>query len=156
MIDNRILFTNSFLFLSYINTNFPTHPWTNNHSTDMSVAMAMETMTVGKVETDYNMPVGDYKVKYEGMDLIEQMNDNNVDTTQELELMTSGSGSCAATSTADFVQVSLKMSVSAKPTEEDKDQLRVTMQTYLEDALSIETIIFTDFEVTYEARRLTP
>ena len=96
MIDNRILFTNSCLFLSYINTNFPTHPWTNNHSTDMSVAMAMETMTVGKVETDYDSPVGDYKVKYEGMDLIEQMNDNEVETTQEQELDTLFDGAVAA------------------------------------------------------------
>ena len=152
MIDNRIFFSNSCLFLSYINTNFPTHPWTNNHSTSMSVAMAMETMTVGKVETDYNTPIGDQKVEYEGIDLIEQMNNNDVDTTLELELKRSGSDSCAATSTADFVQVSFEMSVSAKPTEEDKDQLRVTMQTYLQDTLGIETMIFTDFEVTYEVR----
>lgn len=120
----------------------------------MSVIMAMESMTVGKVESDYETPIGGYTMKYDGVDLIEEMNNNDVETTQEQELDTTGAGSCAVTSTADFVEGSFEMTVSEPPSKEDTDQLRTTMQAYLETALGISTILFTDFTITYTVRSL--
>ena len=118
----------------------------------MSAKMAMETMTVGKVESEES--IGGYKVKYDGVDLIEQMNDNDVDTTQEQELDTTGAGSCAVTSTADFVEGSFEMTTSKPPSQDDTDQLRSTMQAYLETALGISTILFSEFTITYTVRLL--
>ena len=108
--------------------------------------MEMNEMTVGKMSID--SPVG--SESWEGVDLIKDMEDSGVEMTQAVDIDTSSSSSCSLTSTAIKIEGEFSMETDSAPTEDDVRQLQLTMKSYLEETLSLETIVFSSFEVTYE------